>query len=45
MQNPSWCFVVKTTYFIPAFFAAAAHFSGLKFTGLNESLRFSYSFL
>jgi len=30
IQNPSWCLVVKTTYFIPAFLAAFAHFSGLK---------------
>ena len=44
-EKPSWCLVVKTTYFIPAALAAVAHFSGLKFFGLKLPCRFSYACL
>ena len=37
MQKPSWCFVVKTTYFMPAFLAASAHFD-------DETRGFSFRF-
>ena len=42
MLKPSWCLVVNTIYFIPAYFAAFAQVSGSKDTGLNWVMRFSY---
>ena len=35
ITKPSWCFVVKTMYFIPASLAILAHWSALNFTGLK----------
>ena len=35
MQKPSWCLVVKTTYFMPASFAAFAQGAGSNCTGLK----------
>jgi len=35
MLKPSWCFVVNTTYFMPASFAVFAQRSGSNLTGLN----------
>ena len=43
IQNPSWCFVVKQMYSIPASFASLTHSSGSYFTGLNSFMSFRYS--
>ncbi len=45
MLNPSWCFVVNTTYFMPASAAAFAQRSGSNFTGLKVVCSASYAFL
>ena len=42
MQNPSWCFVVKIMYFMPASAKTSAHCSGLKSTGLKTLERPQY---
>jgi hypothetical protein len=36
-QNPSWCLLVTTTYFMPAFAASAAHDIGSKRSGSKWS--------
>jgi hypothetical protein len=41
--NPSWCRVVMTMYFMPAFFASAAHSRGAPGFGANVAASFSYS--
>ena len=42
MQNPSWCFVVKQRYSMPASCIRSSHFSGLNLRGLKLSIYFTY---
>ena len=37
IEKPSWCFVVKTRYFMPAAFATRTHSSASKPVGLKRS--------
>src|SRR3972149_695691 len=43
--KPSWCLVVKTTYLIPASFAAFDHFTGSNSVGLKVFFNPSYLIL
>jgi hypothetical protein len=40
-QNPSWCLVVKTMYFIPASLAVFTQSAALNNTGLNSWYKLS----
>ena len=42
MPKPSWCLLVMTRYFMPAFLATATHCLASNFTGLNRRANCSY---
>src|SRR5579872_4482906 len=42
IPNPSWCLLVMTMYFIPAFFAMATQWRASNFTGLNCGTSLAY---
>ncbi len=42
-QKPSWCFVVRQMYFMPAASTRSSHASGSNFTGFHCFASFTYS--